>query len=138
MEDLVAGLAEDGLKRPDVLRVRADNVEYWLMILESHFNGIQERMQGLVLQAGRTAVPEHCLEVHGVDHSGRVARSRELVDTLRDAQRTIGKGLVFRMARSATDLARSTEPGIVEQLVSESDLLGRLRIILRVGHGRQA
>ena len=67
---------------------------------------------------------------------GRVARAGELLDTLGDTQGGIGERLVGVVTGRAADVACGAESLIVEEFVSEGNLLSGLRIILGLGGGR--
>ena len=52
-------------------------------------------------------------------------------------QRAVGERLVRVMTGGAAHLAGAAEPLVVEELVAERDLLGRLRVVLGNRDGRQ-
>jgi len=136
--DVLSGLAEDLPKRSDVVWICAHDVEDWLVVGETHLDGVHEGVQRLVLEARRASVPEHRVEVGGVQNRRRVAGPGELVDALRGLARAVRERLVLFVAGRAADLPCGAEPLVVEQLVPECDLLGSLRVVLRDRHRGQA
>jgi hypothetical protein len=99
-----------------------------LMVLEAHLDRIRDRQLRLFLERGRAPIPELQLEVRGVDHRRRIARTGELADALRSLQ-AVGEAFVRVVTAAAADFARGTEAAVLEQLLAERHLFGGLRVI---------
>jgi len=136
--DALAALVEDGLEGLGVLGIRAHDVQDGLVVRQAHLHGIDEGMQGLILEVGGAPVPELRREVRRVDHRGRVPRARQLLDSLGHLQGRVRERLLLFVAGRAAHVARGAEAFVVVELVAEGDLLRRLGIVGGHGHRRQA
>jgi hypothetical protein len=113
-----------------VLGVAGDRLHRRGLIREPHLDRIQNRLPGLVVQAGRAAVPEHRLQ------QGRVRRRRRIAfaDLLADSQ---GSGQPVRKAARHVVAGRARYRAVGRQTLVEVQLaaqrhsLGRQRVVFR-------
>ena len=105
--------------------------------LLAHFNWVENRKLGLILERGRAAIPELRRLKHRVQHGRRIALAMLVLDARgrRAVAAMIGKSLGGIVAGLAGDRVIDRKPLVLEQFFAESGKLRRRLAPWRHGQG---
>src|SRR5207253_7069850 len=128
----VRGTAEHRLKGLLVLGEARERRDGGLEVRLPHLHGIRDGEGRLILEGLRSTVPELRLVVQRVQHRQRVAlaAATQYPDGGRPA---VGERALGIVASGTGHGSVDRQPAVEEELLSERDLFGRLRIIGRNG-----
>src|SRR5205814_7462485 len=94
-----------------------------------HLVRVLNRLEDLILEAGRAAIPKLRGAVAAIDERRSVTRSTAAGDALRDTV-AVGEGLLRVVTGAAGESLIAGETGVEEELAAERHFLDRERVIV--------